>query len=136
MERLANGKSAEDVLRFLRDVHFPAHSDDIIHAASKNQAPNDIVGALGQLPRNEFASPEEVIDAYPRMMGGGPAQAISQAGRARRRRPLRRSRRAREEPPRRPRLPAHRAELIARQFSPGASSTAPDAALGQRPVRR
>ena len=63
MVRLANGKTSEDVLRYLDGVQFPAKKDDLVHAARKNKAPNDIVGALGQLPANEFASPDELIDA-------------------------------------------------------------------------
>jgi hypothetical protein len=67
MERLANAKTAENVLRYLEGIPFPAHKQDIVHAARTNGAPNDIVGALGQLPRDKFASPEELIEAYPHM---------------------------------------------------------------------
>ena len=37
-------------------------------ALRKAGAPNDIVAALGQLPANEFGSPEEVVEAYPHMI--------------------------------------------------------------------
>ena len=66
MERLFDGKTAEDVLRFLDGITFPAKKDDIVHAARKNKAPNDIVATLERLPANEFNSPEHLIDAYPR----------------------------------------------------------------------
>jgi hypothetical protein len=67
MVRLAGGKSDTDILRFLEGIQFPAHKDDIIHAARKRGAPSDVVGALEQLPKNEFASPQELIDAYPHL---------------------------------------------------------------------
>jgi hypothetical protein len=67
MTRLAGGKTAEDILVYLNGVHFPARKDEIVHAARKNQAPNDIVGALGQLPANEFQNAEELLVAYPRL---------------------------------------------------------------------
>jgi hypothetical protein len=51
------------------------------------------------------------------------------------RRRRRSSRRASESPPGRPRWPRRRAVSMARQFSPGASWTAPERAPGQRPVR-
>jgi hypothetical protein len=65
MEHLANAKTPEAVLQYLQDVSFPAKKDDIVHAARRRGAPNDIVAALGQLPRNEFDSPEQVVEAYP-----------------------------------------------------------------------
>ena len=65
-ERLFDGKTAEDVLRFLGGISFPAKKDDIVHAARKNGAPNDVVGTLERLPANEFSSPQHLIDAYPR----------------------------------------------------------------------
>jgi hypothetical protein len=67
MSRLAGGKTPESVLQYLRDVHYPARKDQIVHAARTKGAPNDIVGALGQLPANEFDSPEKVLEAYPKI---------------------------------------------------------------------
>jgi hypothetical protein len=65
MERLAGGTTSDNVLGYLRGVRFPAKKDDIVHAARQNGAPTDIIGALGRLPATEFASTQEVIDAYP-----------------------------------------------------------------------
>jgi hypothetical protein len=69
MERLANAKSAQDVLRYLDGIQFPAKKHDIIHAARRNKAPNDIIGALDQLPANEFATSQDLINAYPHLPG-------------------------------------------------------------------
>ena len=69
MERLAGGKSSDDVMRYLSGVHFPAKKDTLVHTARTNGAPNDIVGALSALPATDFTSPEEVIESYPHMEG-------------------------------------------------------------------
>lgn len=67
MSRLAGGKTPEEVLRYVKEIPFPAHKADLIHAARRNGAPNDIVWALSQLPKNDFASPEELIESYPQL---------------------------------------------------------------------
>jgi hypothetical protein len=67
MVRLVGGVTSETVLRYLKDIQFPAKKDDLIHAAGRNGAPDDIVGALGQLPVKEGASPQELIAAYPHL---------------------------------------------------------------------
>jgi hypothetical protein len=69
MSRLAGGKTPASVLQYLGGVSFPAKKDDIVHAARKNGAPNDVVGALSQLPQTDFNSQEELINAYPQMPG-------------------------------------------------------------------
>jgi hypothetical protein len=53
------------VLRYLEGLTYPVRKDVLVHAARQKGAPNDVVGALQQLPKNDFASPQEVIDAYP-----------------------------------------------------------------------
>jgi hypothetical protein len=67
MERLAGGKSDVNVMHYLQGIQFPAKKDDIVHAARKSGAPTDVIGALGQLPANEFANERELIDAYPHL---------------------------------------------------------------------
>lgn len=67
MARLAGGKTEEDIRRFLGNVGFPAHKDDLIHAARKNGAPNDIVSSIEQIPVNEFRDMEQLLQAYPHL---------------------------------------------------------------------
>ncbi len=67
MERLAGGKTDTSILRYLAGIPFPAHKDDLVHAARKNGAPSEVFATLEQLPKNEFASPQELIDAYPHL---------------------------------------------------------------------
>ena len=64
-ERLFDGKTAEDVLRFLGGISFPAKKDDLVHAARRNGAPNDIVSSLERLPAHELTSERHLLDAYP-----------------------------------------------------------------------
>ena len=66
MDRLHDAKTPDDVLRFLDGVSFPAKKDDLVHAARRNKAPNDIVACLERLPAHEFSSPEHLIAAYPK----------------------------------------------------------------------
>ncbi len=67
MSRLAGGKTPEGILRYLQDVSFPAKKDDVVHAARRNGAPNDVVAALSAIPGPEFQSAEELIASYPSM---------------------------------------------------------------------
>jgi hypothetical protein len=67
MERLAGGKTEASILGFLGGISFPAHKDDVVHAARKNGASNDIVSTLEQLPANEFADEQELIAVYPHL---------------------------------------------------------------------
>jgi hypothetical protein len=69
MERLAGGKSPANVLKYLEGIRFPVKKDDLVHAARGNGAPSDVIGALSMLPKTEFGSREEVIDAYPKLGG-------------------------------------------------------------------
>ena len=66
MDRLFDAKTTEDVRRFLRGVQFPAKKDDLVHAARRNGAPDDIVACLERLPAHEFKDEQMLFDAYPR----------------------------------------------------------------------
>ena len=65
MARLADGKTPQEVLSYLKDVRYPVLKHDLVHSARHNGAPADIISALQSLPQNSFAKPEEVIEAYP-----------------------------------------------------------------------
>ena len=67
MTRLAGGKTPAMVLRYLEGIKFPVHKDVVVHTARKNGAPSDVIGALSQLPANQFASADEIIEAYPQI---------------------------------------------------------------------
>lgn len=67
MERLAGGKSREGILRFIKGISFPIHKDDLVHTARRNGAPNDVIAALEQLPANELADEQQLMDIYPRL---------------------------------------------------------------------
>jgi len=68
MHDLAGGKSPSDILAFLAGVQFPAKKDDLIHTARRNGAPSDVLGALANVPRTDIASPDELLDLYPRLL--------------------------------------------------------------------
>ena len=67
MVRLADGTPSERLMTYLHGLQFPAKKDDIVHAARKNGAPNEVIAVLSELTRNEFGSAAELIEAYPPM---------------------------------------------------------------------
>lgn len=67
MARLADGTTSEELLQYLQGVSFPAHKDDIVLAARKAGAPSELVDLLQGIPRTQFASAEELIEAAPQI---------------------------------------------------------------------
>jgi hypothetical protein len=52
-----------DVHRYIRDVDYPATRDDILRAAEKSGADEEMRLALKSLPRTDFETPDEVSAA-------------------------------------------------------------------------
>lgn len=67
MERLADGRPSQDLAQYLQRLKFPARKDQVVHAARQGGAPADMVDILQELPRNEFASFQELLDLYPHL---------------------------------------------------------------------
>jgi hypothetical protein len=65
--RLAGGKTADELLGYLRGVEFPTKKDPIIRAARRNGAPEDVLGALERLPATEYADADSFLRDYPRL---------------------------------------------------------------------
>jgi len=66
--RLFGGKTPEMIRGYLAGVSFPAKKDDIVRAARRNGAPEDVIGAMNQLlSRTEYASFDELLSDYPRL---------------------------------------------------------------------
>ena len=64
MAEFVDGATSEQVRRSLEGVRFPALKHDVVHAARRNQAPNEIVAVLERVPITEFKSADEVVEAY------------------------------------------------------------------------
>jgi len=66
--RLAGGKTPEQIRGYLEGISFPAKKDDIVRAARRNGAPEEVIGAMNQmLSHTAYASFEELLGDYPRL---------------------------------------------------------------------
>jgi len=64
---LARGRKPNDIRRWLEGAEFPTKKDRLVHLASQNAAPNDVVLALTMLGQTDYGSFDEVIRDYPRL---------------------------------------------------------------------
>ncbi len=68
MELMSDGTPRQEVERFLRGIPFPALKHDVIHAARRSGAPNDLVSVLENLPVTRFDSLEHLLQTYGQMI--------------------------------------------------------------------
>lgn len=61
----------DDAQQYLEGVEYPASKEDVISAAKNNDAPESLIEMLGNLPRPEFSSVEEVSDELRAFPQGG-----------------------------------------------------------------
>jgi len=64
MTRLIDGHDSRELERSLQGLSFPALKHDVVHAARKNGAANEVVAVLEQLPVTQFSSLDQVIQVY------------------------------------------------------------------------
>ncbi|MBC2864643.1 DUF2795 domain-containing protein [Streptomyces mexicanus] len=80
---MAHRTSAQDVVKAVKDVDFPAGKDDLVQAASRSGAPQEVVKALRGIPPEQYANREEVArsvrTAADSDLGLSPAQQAEQA---------------------------------------------------------
>jgi uncharacterized protein DUF2795 len=56
-------ETEQELRRYLEGVHFAANKEDLISIAMSNDAPEELIGQLEDLPRKEFSDLEEVAEA-------------------------------------------------------------------------
>ena len=56
-------ETEQDLRRYLEGVHFAANKEDLVSIAMSNDAPEELIGQLEDLPRKEFSDLEEVAEA-------------------------------------------------------------------------
>ena len=56
-------ETEQELQRYLEGVHFAANKEDLISLAMSNDAPEELIGQLEDLPRKEFSDLEEVAEA-------------------------------------------------------------------------
>jgi hypothetical protein len=64
MQRLIDGQAAVNVLGFISTIPYPARKDQVVHAARRNGAPNEIVEELQRIPQTDFQTAQDVLEAY------------------------------------------------------------------------
>src|SRR5829696_2816979 len=55
-----SSESEQDVLRYLKDLQYPATKDELVSAARSNDAPEELLVELVGLTIREYSSPREV----------------------------------------------------------------------------
>ena len=58
-----NNVSPAAVQKYLKGVEYPTSKNALIDAAKENDAPDDILKKIQQLPSNEFGGPQDVMKA-------------------------------------------------------------------------
>ena len=59
----SSSMSPIDVEKYLRGVDYPANKTDLVKKAQQNQAPDDIIRTLQQLPSSSFNRPTDIMKA-------------------------------------------------------------------------
>ncbi len=50
--------------KHLKGTHYPASKEDLVHKARSNDAPDDVMRMISQLPQATYDSPAEVMRAF------------------------------------------------------------------------
>jgi len=61
MPRGMGGRSSANIASFLEGISFPASKDELIDYAEDNNAPQDIIDVLEQLPDQEYTSMADIM---------------------------------------------------------------------------
>lgn len=64
-EQMGSGKriSPVQMQKHLKGANYPASKDDLVRKAQDNNASDEIVQKIKQLPANSFGSPKDVMKA-------------------------------------------------------------------------
>jgi hypothetical protein len=64
MTRGLGGNSPANVQKYLSGVEYPAAKQDLIEAARSNDAPDEVMQTIRQLPDEEYGGPQDVMKNY------------------------------------------------------------------------
>lgn len=64
MTRGVGGQSPANVQTHLKGISYPASKKDLISKARENDAPDDVLEVLQELPEEEYRGPQDVMKAY------------------------------------------------------------------------
>lgn len=75
---MAQKSNPQDIQNYLSGVNYPARRDELVNAAERNNAPDDVMRQLREMPDQRFEQPTEVQEILRQRTGGG--QQGRQAG--------------------------------------------------------
>jgi hypothetical protein len=61
MSRGLGGRSPANIANFLEGINFPASKDELVNHAEDNNAPQEVIDVLDQLPDQEYTSMADVM---------------------------------------------------------------------------
>ena len=64
MTRGVGGESPANVQAHLKGIDYPANKRDLVETARKNQAPEDVLRILQEMPDERYGGPQDVMKAY------------------------------------------------------------------------
>ena len=64
MTRGVGGESPANVQAHLKGIDYPASKQDLVETARKNQAPQDVMRVLQEMPDEQYGGPQDVMKAY------------------------------------------------------------------------
>jgi Protein of unknown function (DUF2795) len=57
------GLAGDEIMKYVKGLNFPANKQDVEGAFKKNNAPTEMLSALGRLPEMKFNSAQDLINA-------------------------------------------------------------------------
>lgn len=63
-DRRVTGGSPANVMKHLAGMSFPAQKNDIVRAAHENDAPQEVLDRVENLPEQEYGGPQEILKAF------------------------------------------------------------------------
>jgi len=64
MTRGLGGNSPANVQKYLSGVGYPADKQDLIEAARRNDAPDEVMQTIRKLPEEHYGGPQDVMKGY------------------------------------------------------------------------
>lgn len=64
MPRGVGGHSPSNVAKYLKGIDFPAHREDLVKHAKKNDADEEVIDELKKMPDEEYGSMADVFKGY------------------------------------------------------------------------
>lgn len=64
MARGIGGHSPANMQKYLKGQHYPTKKDDLVKRAMNNDAPQEIIDWIRDLPANHFDGPQDVMKAF------------------------------------------------------------------------